>query len=70
LPALLGPSPGVATNGIVATLIAPLTQFLEDPDQCQLLTGGFGRVASQQRIEFYRPAAELRSGLDITLVFE
>ena len=32
LPALLGPSPGVATHGIVAAVIATPTQFLEDPD--------------------------------------
>src|SRR5215217_6488397 len=32
LPALLGPSPGVATYGIVAAVITPTAQFLEYPD--------------------------------------
>jgi len=35
VPAFLGPSPGVATHSIVATLIATPTQLLENPNQCQ-----------------------------------
>ena len=70
LPALFGPSPGVAPHGIVAAVVTTAPQFLEDPDQRQLFTGSLGRVARQQCVEFCCPASELRSGLDIPLVFE
>src|SRR6188472_3978001 len=38
LPALLGPSPRVATHRIIAALISASAQFLEQPDQRQALT--------------------------------
>ena len=70
LPALLGPSPGVATHGIVAAVIATPAQFLEDPDQRQLLAGSLRRIARQQLVEFCCPSAQLRSRLDLTFVLE
>ena len=45
LPVLLGPSPGVAAQGIVAALVTTPAQVLEDPDQRQPLTGRLGRIA-------------------------
>ena len=45
LPMLLGPSPGVAAQRIIAALVTAPAQVLEDPDQCQLLTGRLGRIA-------------------------
>jgi hypothetical protein len=45
-------------------------QFLEDPDQRQLLAGSLRRIARQQLVEFCRPPAQLRSRLDLTLILE
>jgi hypothetical protein len=70
LSALLGPSPGVATYGIVATVIATPAQFLEDPDQRQLLAGSLRRIARQQLVEFCCPSAQLRSRLNLTFILE
>ena len=70
LSALLGPSPGVTTHGIVAAVITPPAQFLEDPDQRQLLAGSLRRIARQQLVEFCCPSAQLRSRLDLTLILE
>ncbi len=69
-PALICPSPGIATDSIVAAVITTLAQFLEHADQCELLAGRLGRVARQQRFEHLCPSSELRSGLDLTFVFE
>jgi len=69
LPALLGPSPGVAPYGIVAAVIAASAQFLENPDQRQLLAEGLGRIAFQQFIELRRPSPQLRPRLHVSLVF-
>ena len=44
LSALLAPSPGVTSHGVVTAVIAALTQLLEDPDQRQLLASGLARV--------------------------
>src|SRR3954452_23704297 len=68
LPALLGPSPGVAPYGIVAAVIAAPAEFLEDPDQRQLLAEGLGRIAFQQFIELGRPSPQLRPRLHVPLV--
>ena len=38
LSALLGPSPGIAANRIVAAVIAAPAQFFEQPDQSQTFT--------------------------------
>jgi hypothetical protein len=68
--ALLGPAPDVAAHRIVATLIAAPAQFLEDPDQRQLLAGRLGRIIRQQPVELVRPAPQLGPGLDFTFVFK
>jgi len=70
LPMLLGPSPGIAAHRIVATVIATPAQFLEDPDQRQLLASRFTRVGYQQLLEVRCPSPQLRSRLDIPLVLE
>jgi hypothetical protein len=44
LTAILGPSFGVPPHSIVAAIIAPLAELLEDPDQRQLLASWFGRI--------------------------
>src|SRR4029077_2966009 len=50
-PMLLGPSPGVAAQSIIAAVIAAPAELLEDPDQRQLLASRLGRVAFQQFVE-------------------
>src|SRR5271157_57965 len=70
LPVLLGPSSGIAAHGIVAAVIAAPAQFLENPDQRQLLAGSLGRVPCQQFVEIRRPPPQLRPGLDRALVLE
>ena len=67
---LLGPSPGVAAQRIVATVIAAPAELLEDPDQRQLLASRLGCIAFQQFVEFSRPSSQLRSRLDRPLVLE
>jgi len=69
-PALLAPSPGVTAHGVVTAVIAAPAELLEDPDQCQLLASGFGRVPCQQSVEFCCPSSQLRPRLDNTLVLE
>jgi len=69
-PMLLGPSPGVAAQRIVAAVIAAPAELLEDPDQRQLLASRLGRVAFQQFVELSRPSSQLRPRLDGALVFE
>jgi hypothetical protein len=66
----LGPSPGVATDRIVAAVIPTLAQFLEHADQRELFAGRLDRVARQQRVESFCPSSELRSRLDFSFVFE
>src|SRR5205085_5758053 len=70
LPALLCPSLGVATYGIIAAVITTPVQFLEEPDQRQLLAGSLRRIARQQLVEFCCPSAQLRSRLDPTFILE
>src|SRR4029077_3691531 len=70
LPALPGPAPGIEPHRIVATVIAAPAQFLEDPDQRQLLACSLRRIARQQLVDLCCPSSELRSRLDLTLVFE
>ena len=70
LSALLGPSPGVAPHGIVATVVTAPASVLEDADQRQLLAERLGRIAFQRFIEFSRPPPQLRPRLDVTLVLE
>ena len=65
---LLGPSPGVATNGIVAAVIATPAQFLEQPDQGQTFTRCLRFVRQQQLIERVSPATNLRQRLLFSLV--
>src|SRR5665213_1184572 len=69
-PALLAPPSGVTAHGIVTAVIAAPAELLEDPDQCQLLPSGFGRVPCQQSVEFCCPSSQLRPRLDNTLVLE
>ena len=69
-PMLLGPSPGVAAQRIVAAVIAAPAELLEDPDQRQLLASRLGRVAFQQFVELSRPSPQLRPRLDGPLVLE
>ena len=61
LPALVGPPPGVAPNGVVAAPVTASAQLLENADQRQLLAGRLGRVRFQQFTERRRPLPELRS---------
>jgi len=70
LPALLGPSPGVAPHGIVAAVIAKSAQLLEQPDQCQAFTRHLGFVHRQQLIELLAPRADLRKRLSLSLVMK
>ena len=65
MPALLSPSLGVTTHGIVAAVIATPAQFLEDPDQRQLFARSLRRIARQQLVEFCCSLAQLRSRLDL-----
>ena len=67
---LLGPSPGVAAQRIIAAVIAAPAELLEDPDQRQLLASSLGRVAFQQFVELSRPSSQLRPRLDGPLVLE
>ena len=66
----LGPATGIAPHRIVATVIAAPAQFLEDPDQRQLLACSLRRIARQQLVDLCCPSSEFRSRLDLTLVFE
>src|SRR5262245_39470558 len=68
LPALLGPSPGVTTHGIVAAVITPLAQVLEQADQGQTFTGWLCFVRRQKLIKDISPAANLRQRLIFPLV--
>ena len=70
LSALLAPPSGVTPHGIVAAVIAAPAQFFEDPDQCQLLASGFGRIRRQQSVELCCPSSQLRARLHNTLVLE
>ena len=70
LPPLLGPTPGITAHGVVAAVISAPAQLFEDPDQRQLLAGGLGRIACQQRVKFCRPPAQLRPRLHLPLVLE
>ena len=67
LPALVGPPPGVAPNGVVAAPVRS-AQLLENADQRQLLAGRLGRVRFQQFTERRRPLPELRSRLNGALI--
>jgi hypothetical protein len=68
--ALTPPASGVATNCIVAALIAQATQGLVDPDQGEALAWGPGGIGGQQAVELVLPSAELWHGLDGALVGE
>src|SRR6187200_2501805 len=70
LPALLAPPSGVTPHSIVAAVIAAPAQFLEDPNQRQLLACSLRRITRQQLVDLCCPSSELRSRLDLTLVFE
>src|SRR5262249_14129845 len=68
--ALLGPGPRVAAHRVVAAVIAAPAQFLEQPDQGQLLARSPGLVVCQKLVELVRPATQLRSRLDFTFVLK
>jgi len=68
LPMLPEPWSGISTHAVAAAVIASTAQILEDPDQRQLLASRLDRVPGKQPLELFRPSAELRSGLDLTLI--
>src|SRR6187200_2205395 len=68
--------PGIASKGsrksisVFSSAREVSAQFLEDPDQRQLLACSLRRITRQQLVDLCCPSSELRSRLDLTLVFE
>lgn len=64
------PFPRVASNGVIAALLAEAKKLLVDPDQRQLLAGGLATVAVQKRVELILPRTDLRLGLPLAFLGE
>src|SRR3984885_8187763 len=62
------PSPGVASHGVVAALVAKPPQLLEQPDQRQTLARRRLRVLRQHPIDLALPATEFGARLNLSLV--